>query len=199
MKIFKKLQWGNLLSQYIKMNKRFEELAKRWKAKTPPITQKEYPTPEMYSIPESVYRSHIRSVNEDNEKSLDLAINKIREAKAELYSSQNSLVTQSRIRDTRIAVVGSSLISTIYRDIDLVVVGFDETLADMFHAQLTSLLRDSVNNDFGNVSYGGFLVNRLTTRDIIDYVTNRDGKDFRQWHKMMVDRSDQYCLIREAK
>lgn len=152
-----------------------------------------YPKPEEYAMPEKSYRRKIKARNPDHIKQINNLLTNISDV----------IDTYNEYHDMTVAVVGSSLHKKNYNDIDIVSVGITD------HNDLNTLYnRMSVFLDAGtNTSqsqkyafYLGYPISEfINPKSIIHYLIDRSGKSFSEWHKMMVDKKEKYCLLKLRK
>jgi len=184
------------------VNPRLIELAKRQMNKEKPKKERNYPTPESYTIPKAVYYEHLRLRDESHPELLEDALNSIRATYATLREYYDPL-------ETVVAVVGSSLHQTTYKDIDLVLLGiqnpdFGKELFRKANSLINGNPPSQINQNTllysGNA--GPFWPAGLSTSDflqprdyLIDLILDKTGRLFYDWHKMMVSSNQLYCIL----
>lgn len=182
------------------VNKKFLEFAQRHRGPNTP-EEKSYPSPESYSTPKSSYYDYLRMRDKTHPERVEEALGSIRE----VYMGLREQYSQE---DLIVVAVGTSLVHTAYNDIDVVLLGvknrdFGEELFDKANRAINGSNPSAPNqNTFlytGGGTGSGF---GLSTSDIlpprdylIDLILDNSGKSFEEWHRMMVNIDQRYCIL----
>lgn len=185
------------------MNKRLKEFAKRHMNQGN-LESNVYPTPEQYSMSKGDYYTHLEQRNITHPRIVEMALNSTRNIYKTLVESDNK-------ENLIVTAVGSSLLHTAYKDIDILLLGIknEEVRKKLFHdlnevinglktkpvdIQNTFLYQGSVG---GGSWQGGTSTSDFTDpgKHLIDFIVDETGKSFEEWHKMMVNIQRNYCIL----
>lgn len=181
----------------IKMvNKRFLEFAQRHRRQDTP-KEKSYPSPKSYSTPKSSYYDYLRMRDETHPERVEEALGSIREIYRELRGQYSQ-------EDLIVVAVGTSLVHTAYNDIDVVLLGvknrdFGEELFDKANRAINGSNPSAPNQNtflYTGSGFGPSTSDILAPRDyLIDLILDNSGKSFEEWHRMMVNIDQRYCIL----
>lgn len=180
------------------VNKRLLDFAKRHKTDENLSVGRSYPTPESYSMPKEVYYGNLGARDTTHPERVENALGCIRTAYRDLrehYGTEKLVVV----------AVGSSLIHSAYKDIDVFLLGMQNK---DFREQLFEKVNDAINGSQQNrpnqntFFYAAGSLSGPSTSDIlppkdylIDLILDESGNSFDVWHRMMVNSNQRYCIL----
>lgn len=184
------------------VNKRFLDFAQRHKSQENPQGQRDFPNPEAYSMSKENYYDNLRNRDETHPDRVENALDSIRAVYRNLRRSYGS-------EGLVVVAVGSSLVHSAYKDIDMVLLGIQN---EDFRGELFDKANNRINGSkpnkpnqntqfyTGNVGpswpAGPSSSDFLKPQDyLIDLIVDETGRTFEDWHRMMVSSNQIYCIL----